>query len=144
MNMEPIVVEAEYEAPIEVVWTALTDPAQMPRWFFEPIAEFRPEVGFETRFTVRADGNDYVHDWRVAEVTPPKRMVLSWRYDGLPGDSTVTWELSETDGGTALRLTHKILEPFPQDDPAFHRETGLSGWKYFLQESLKAFLERPA
>ena len=141
-HTDPVVVEQTFDAPIATVWQAITDPAQMPRWFFEPIADFEPPVGFETQFTVNADGRDYQHLWKVIDVVPESRIVYDWRYGGYPGNSTVTWELSETPAGTTLRLTHRGHETFPQDVPAFDREQGLAGWRYFIHESLKAFLEQ--
>jgi len=76
------------------------------------------------------------------EVVPAKKISYGWQYGGYPGNSTVTWELSETTGGTKLKFTHEITEAFPQDDPMFSREAGDAGWGYFVCESLKGFLER--
>ena len=139
---EPIVVEQVFNAPISVVWKAITDTDQMRRWFFETMTNFEPAVGFQTQFNVRVEDQDYPHQWKVTDVVPEKRIVYDWRYGGYPGDSSVTWELSETPHGTKLTLTHKGIETFPQDDPMFSRESGQAGWGYFLHESLKAFLER--
>ena len=139
---EPIVVEQIFNAPISVVWKAITDTDQMRRWFFETMTNFEPAVGFQTQFNVRVEDQDYPHQWKVTDVVPEKRIVYDWRYGGYPGDSSVTWELSETPHGTKLTLTHKGIETFPQDDPMFSRESGHAGWGYFLHESLKAFLER--
>ena len=139
---EPIVVEQIFNAPISVVWKAITDTDQMRRWFFETMTNFEPAVGFQAQFNVRVEDQDYPHQWKVTDVVPEKRIVYDWRYGGYPGDSSVTWELSETPHGTKLTLTHKGIETFPQDDPMFSRESGQAGWGYFLHESLKAFLER--
>lgn len=141
-NPEPIVVEQTFDAPIAAVWKAITDKSQMPQWYFEPIAEFEPRVGFETKFTVNAEGQDYEHLWKVIEVIPERRLAYDWRYTGIPGDSTVTWELSETALGTTLRFTHSGIETFPQDNPVFKREVGVAGWEYLIDESLRAFVER--
>jgi uncharacterized protein YndB with AHSA1/START domain len=141
-NAEPIVVERTYRAPIASVWRAITDETEMPLWFFEPIRSFRPELGSETRFTVHNEGRDYVHAWKVTEVIPGKKIAYDWRYPGIPGESVVVWELSETADGTRLRLTHTGVETFPQDgDPAFLVESGRAGWNHFLGERLKAHLE---
>ncbi len=139
---EPIVVEQIFNAPISVVWKAITDPDQMRRWFFETMTNFEPAVGFQTQFNVRVEDQDYPHQWKVTDVVPEKRIVYDWRYGGYRGDSSVTWELSETPHGTKMTLTHKGIETFPQDDPMFSPESGQAGWGYFLHESLKAFLER--
>ncbi len=139
---EPIVVEQIFNAPISVVWKAITDPDQMRRWFFETMTNFEPAVGFQTQFNVRVEDQDYPHQWKVTDVVPEKRIVYDWRYGGYPGNASVTWEMAETLHGTKLTLTHKGIETFPQDDPMFSRESGQAGWGYFLHESLKAFLER--
>lgn len=142
VKMEPIVVEQTFRAPIAVVWKAITDTDQMRQWFFGAITEFEPELGFRTQFTVRSGDRDYAHLWNVTEVVSERKIAYDWRYGGVPGDSSVTWELSETADGTKLTLTHAGIETFPQDDPVFSRESGQAGWGYFLHDSLKAFLER--
>ena len=142
MKAEPIVVEQTFEVPIEAVWRAITEKEQMCQWFFEAIPEFEPVPGFQTQFNVRAENTDYLHLWRLKEVVPHEKIVYEWRYGGISGDSSVTWELSETTEGTKLKLTHDGIESFPQDDPAFKREVGQAGWDYFVRQSLKNYLER--
>jgi uncharacterized protein YndB with AHSA1/START domain len=140
-STEPIVVEQTFDAPIEKVWEAVTDADQMRQWFFEPIETFEPRIGFQTRFTVEADGREYLHLWKITEVKPPHKIVYNWRYGGHPGDSFVTWELSDEGEGTKLTVTHDGTHTFPRDDPAFTRESGQNGWEYFIQQRLKAFVE---
>ena len=142
MNESPIVVEQTYNVPIAVVWRAITDKDQMRQWYFEAMTDFVPEVGFETEFDVQHEGQTYPHQWKVTEVVPEKRIAYGWRYGGLPGDSTVSWDLSETPDGTRLRLTHEGFETLSQDDPTVGREGCEAGWSYFLHQSLKAFLEQ--
>lgn len=62
-NADPIIVEQILDAPAAAVWKAITDPAQMCQWFFEPIADFEPVVGFETEFVVRVEGRTFPHQW---------------------------------------------------------------------------------
>jgi uncharacterized protein YndB with AHSA1/START domain len=139
--IEPIIVEQTFRAPIEPVWRAITDPEQMRKWFFEPIAEFRPESGFATRFVVRSGDIEYPHLWRVTQAIAPTRLVYEWSYEGFPGESFVAWDLAETSDGTRLRLTHTGIDSFPQDNPAFTRKSCEAGWNWFLCDRLKAFLE---
>jgi hypothetical protein len=54
----------------------------------------------------------------------------------------VTFELFKEGDGTRLRLTHIVLKDFPDDIPEFKRESGLAGWRYFLGERLKAYLQK--
>ena len=136
----PIVVEHTFKASVERVWRAITDGKEMPRWFFEQIAEFRPERGFETKFVVHNEGKDYLHHWRVTEVIPQAKIVYDWLYPDFPGASFVVWELSKDGDGARLKLTHSGVSTFPQTDPAFSRESCHGGWEYFFGR-LKTFVE---
>ena len=140
-DVEPIIVEETYAVGAPVVWKAITDPAQMTKWYFEPIERFQPEVGFETRFTITLDGTDYLHLWRVTEVDPGKKIAYRFDFEGYASEALVVWELLEVSGGTKLTLTETGWETLPQDNPIFSREAGVAGWTYFLKESLKQFLE---
>lgn len=138
---KPIVVSQTFDAPIEKVWQAITDRDQMIEWYFVEIESFKPETGFETRFTVKDGGRDFVHVWKVIAVSRGKRISYGWRYEGYPGDSLVTWDLSSQKGRTKLTFTHEGAETFPQGIPEFTRESGVSGWTYFIRQSLKKYLE---
>ncbi len=52
----------------------------------------------------------------------------------------MTFELSEQDGGTNLKLTHEVVETFQEDIPEFKREVGIGGWTYFITQSLPKYL----
>ena len=138
---EPIVVEQAFRASVNTVWKAITEADRMCQWFFEAIPEFEARVGFETQFNVRNDDRDFLHLWRVTDVEPPRLLRYNWTYEGYPGDSFVTFELREDDGAASLRRTHRVTESLPEDIPEFTRESGLAGWRYFIQEFLKKYLE---
>ncbi len=138
--VEQIIVEQTYDARPSDVWKAITERDRMRKWFFEPMQEFQPKVGFETEFNVHCEGVDYPHVWNVTEVIPEKRIAYGWRYGGYPGDSTVVWEMAPAGGGTKLTLTHTWHEAFPTDVEVFSRNSCEAGWKYFLQNSLKSYL----
>ena len=132
IDTSPIVTERVIAAPIPMVWRAISDGTEMPFWYFEQIMAFRPEPGFETRFTVSLEGTDYVHLWRVTEAEPEQKLSYTFNYDGFDGDAVVTWELDQMANGTRVRVTHRGLHTFPQDRDAFHREACAGGWDYFL------------
>ena len=137
----PIVVEATYHASAAEVWAALTEPDQMRDWYFQEMDDFEPSVGFKSRFVVNLDDKSYPHNWEVVESDPPRCLAYLWSYDDIPGEGKVTWELSEADGVTHLRLTNEILADFSVDDPHFTFDSCQSGWEFILQESLKIYLE---
>jgi len=61
MNNKPFVIERIYNAPIARVWKAITNKADMKKWYFD-LAEFKPEVGFEFQFLGGAEGsNIYIY-----------------------------------------------------------------------------------
>lgn len=140
---EPIVVEQSFPVSRESVWKAVTDPELMRQWYFEPMEDFRPEVGFETRFEVESGGRVFRHLWEVTEVVPRQVLTYTWRYDGYPGLGATEWKLLEIPGGTKLVLTCNGIESFPQEIPEFTRASCQAGWEYFLRDRLCAFLGRP-
>ena len=136
---EPLVLERVFDAPIALVWKALTDKDDVKQWYFH-IPDFAPVVGHEFGFDVEHKGVQYLHRCRVTEVIPQKRLAYTWRYQGHAGDSLVTFELFAQGGKTRLRLTHEGLETFPQT-AAFARANFLQGWTEIVGTSLKRFVE---
>ena len=49
---DPVIITQEFAAPLETVWSAITEVAQMRHWFLGSIPAFEPRVGFETEFIV--------------------------------------------------------------------------------------------
>lgn len=141
MENKPFVIERIFHASIETVWKAITDKNDMKQWYFD-LAEFKPEVGFEFRFEGGPDeGTRYLHVCVVTEVLEGKKLTYSWRYDGYPGISFVTFELFPEADKTRLLLTHAGLESFPASIPDFAKENFVEGWTEIIGTSLKSFLE---
>lgn len=138
---QAIVVEQAFDVSRETLWQAITDHQQMVQWFFDNIPDFKAEVGFETQFNVNAGERDYFHLWKITEVTPQQKIVYDWRYRDILGVGRVTFEIFEEGNGSLLRLTNEGLDSFPQDLPEFAPESCIGGWKYFVQGTLKRFLE---
>ena len=134
----PIVKEVLLDASPSRVWSALTDKNEMKQWYFD-LKEFKPEVGFEFDFTVEHEGRKWVHLCRVTEAVPNKKLSYTWRYEGIAGDSLLTFELIPEGAKTRLRLTHSGLETFPTDIPGLEVENFNVGWGHFI-ESIKKYL----
>ena len=140
MNTEPFVIEQTYSAPLESVWSALTDVNKMRKWYFN-VDDFKPEVGFTFHFSGEDKGVTFLHECIVKEVMPGKKISYSWRYLNFEGYSLVTFELFDEGGKTRLKLTHAGLETFPADNPSFARTSFAGGWTYITDTSLKNYLE---
>jgi len=141
-NIEPIIKEALLNAPVSKVWTALTDKNEMKKWYFD-LAEFIPEIGFEFRFSGGKDeNNQYLHICEITEVIANKKIAYSWRYDGYPGISYVTFELISEGNKTRLRLTHEGIESFGDENPDLAKENFVEGWEAIIKKNLKKFIEK--
>jgi uncharacterized protein YndB with AHSA1/START domain len=136
---EPLVLERVFDAPVELVWRALTDSDDMRHWFFD-VREFEARAGFEFQFTGGDGKTQYLHRCRVTDAIPEKRLAYTWRYEGYAGESLVTFELFGEGRRTRLRLTHTGLETFP-GVAAFAKANFLAGWTEIVGSSLKRFVE---
>jgi len=141
MKNEPFVIERTYNAPVATVWKAISNNDDMQHWYFK-LAEFKPEVGFEFRFSGGSKEKTYEHICKVTEVIPGKKLSYSWRYEGYEGNSCVTWELFEEGDQTRLKLTHEGLETFPQNNPDFAVASFAAGWTHITGVSLKGYVEK--
>src|SRR4051795_9988583 len=87
-----------YDAAIDDVWDALTNPERIPRWFLPVSGDLR--VGGRYQLQGNAGGE-------ITECEPPRRLPLTWEFGG--GASVVTLDLSEAGGGdTELVLRHAV------------------------------------
>jgi uncharacterized protein YndB with AHSA1/START domain len=136
---EPLIVERTFNAPVAKVWNAITDVDEMRQWYFE-LKEFKPEVGFEFEFVVEHEGNTFHHLCKITEVIPQKKIAYTWRYQGQPGDSLVTFELLGEGNKTRVKVTHTGLETFPKT-PAYARKNFEAGWTAIIGTELKKFVE---
>ena len=91
-----ITVTRTYQAPVEDVWDACTNPERIPRWFLPISGELR--VGGRYQLEGNAAGT-------IERCDPPRSFTATWEYGG-----DVSWvELrlsSEPDGGTRFELEH--------------------------------------
>ncbi len=132
--------EVVIEAPVSRVWKALTDKEHMKQWGLV-IAEFEPEVGFEFEFEGGTEGRVYRHLCKVTEVIPEKKLAYTWRYDGYPGDSLVTFELFAERDKTRLKLTHSGVDSFATAHPDLSRDNFDKGWTDIVHVLIKNFVE---
>ena len=141
MNKAPFIMERTFDAPVQLVWQAITEKEQMKQWYFD-LEEFKPEPGFEFRFSAGSEEKQYLHVCQVKEVIPFRKISYSWVYDGYPGYSVVSFELFEEGNKTRVKLTHEGLESFPSDIPDFARKNFEDGWLHIIGTSLRDFVER--
>jgi len=139
MKPETVVIERILNAPVAVVWKAISNVEDMRKWYFG-LESFKAEKGFRFEFTAGADDVQYKHLCEVTEAVPEKLLAYSWKYDGYPGSSLVTWELEAQGDKTVLRIIHTGLESFAANGVHFAPQSFSGGWTHFA-DALKAYLE---
>ncbi|MEJ7738845.1 MAG: SRPBCC domain-containing protein [Chitinophagaceae bacterium] len=142
MKNNLIVLERLFDVPTKRVWKALTDSNEMKNWYFN-LKSFKAQVGFQFQFRGGHDERiQYLHLCEITEVVPNKKLSYSWRYDGYPGVSFVTFELFDQGNKTLLKLTHSGIETFPIENPDFALHNFENGWNEILNKSLRNHLEK--
>jgi uncharacterized protein YndB with AHSA1/START domain len=132
--------EIDIDVPRATVWRALTEAEFTRRYFHATQVESDWQVGSRVRFLYE-DGRVAV-EGEVIAVDAPARLSFTWlvRYDTAAqaeGTTLVTYELSEIDAGTRLRVIHEGFVPGSVLLPRIS-----AGWPDIL-DGLKALLEAP-
>lgn len=122
--------------PPEKVWRALTEPALLAQWLLPTDLEL--SVGRPFRFKAEpTQWWDGIVDSEVIELEAGRRLKYAWRTAGPKGlDSTVTWTLMPTAGGTRLCLEHAGFRP----DNAFAFDGAGKGWQRNVTEAMTTVL----
>jgi uncharacterized protein YndB with AHSA1/START domain len=84
---------------IDIVWTALTDPAKVDSWFPSRFT-FDAKLGGEIRFSGDPNTDDLIGE--VLAYEPPTHFAFTW------GDSEVRFELTAHDDSTRFVLTNLL------------------------------------
>lgn len=137
----PVVVAYKVNTTVQKAWSAITDLSEMRQWYFDQINEFKPEVGFKTKFVVHVEDRTFTHLWEVTEVIPKQRITYNWKYLEYPGSGDVTFELIPSQKSLMIKLITTVIENYPDHIPEFKRESCIQGWEYFIGQNLKTYLE---
>lgn len=109
-----IVMTRRFDAPLALVFDALTKPELLKRWLHGPegwslpVCEIDLRVGGTFRYVWRGpDGSEMGMAGVFREIAPPARMVHTELFDEdwTGGETLVTTELEEQDGRTTLTTT---------------------------------------
>jgi uncharacterized protein YndB with AHSA1/START domain len=103
-------IERRLEHSVERVWRAVSEPAELARWFVAPV-HWRPALG-EVFEGAGARGE-------ITELAPPRLLAWSWR------DELFRFELSPEGDGCLLAFTHVF------DDRALGAQHA-AGWEIYL------------
>jgi uncharacterized protein YndB with AHSA1/START domain len=140
-EVRTVLIRRRYDAPVEDVWEACTEPERLSRWFLPVSGDLR--VG--GRFSLQGNAGG-----EILRCEPPRLLTVTWVYGDLPADE-VELRLSDGgDGATVLELEHalaartleldgRLLDRFLNDP-----QTGLwgvpTGWEMPLVHALPRYL----
>ena len=94
------VLRRTYDAPIEDVWAACTEPERLDRWFLAVTGDLR-EGG---RFTLAGNAGG-----EIVRCEPPRRLELMWIYGDRPVDEVRLRLETAGDGATLLEIEHATV-----------------------------------
>jgi len=98
--------QRDYDAPIDDVWDALTDPERIGRWFLPISGDYR--LGGRYQFEGNAGGE-------IVACERPHRLKVTWVYGEVTSDADISElevRLSTVEGGaTRFELEHTAIVP---------------------------------
>ena len=147
---DTIVLKIEIAAPPERVFKALTDSAEIVQWFNNaecPVKVWQMDARLGGRYcyetdqskTVVVNGIDtFKCHGEITEFDPPRLLAYTWIsnwHNDKQKTTVVRWELTPSNIGTVVKMTHSGLANEPKA-----REEYRGGWPSLLK-NLKTFTE---
>jgi uncharacterized protein YndB with AHSA1/START domain len=116
----------------QIVFDAFTTPEGIAQWWGPDagpvlMAEADPRVGGRYRVRFRLlDSTEHESSGEFLEIVPPKRVVMSWRWEGRAeeGESRVEVTLKAVPEGTELTFVHSLLR---DEETRLSHEGGWAG-----------------
>jgi uncharacterized protein YndB with AHSA1/START domain len=130
--------ERIFNAPLEKVWRAYTDPKLVAQWWGRGnklvIERMEVERGGHWRYVEHSDEGVHGFEGRYREVTPPERIVQTFEWDGLPAHVIViTTTFEELGDGRTKLVALSLFHTKEERDGMLH-----SGMEGGLNESYAA------
>ena len=97
-----VVLRRSYDAPIEDVWDACSDPDRLKRWFLPVSGDLR--LGGRFQIEGNAGGE-------ILRCEPPRLLAVSWVYADNPADEVELRLAPGPGGATVLELEHVSAPP---------------------------------
>jgi uncharacterized protein YndB with AHSA1/START domain len=148
-DRDAIIAEIDISAPPSRVFEALTNPAQLLRWFNDascPVKLWQMDARlggsycYETgKGTHMVNGVDeFTIHGEITEIDPPRLLVYTWIanwHRDKNMKTMVRWDLAPTESGTHVKVTHSGLAQEPEASADYS-----GGWTSVV-EKLKQFTE---
>lgn len=131
---QEIVITREFDAPRELVFKVITDPALVPQWWgprrlTTEVDKMDVRPGGQWRFVHRdAEGNTYGFHGVYHEILAPERIIDTFEFEGLPETGHVTLEtmrLETLPGGRTRMTTQSVYQSVMDRDAVL--QSGMEG-----------------
>jgi uncharacterized protein YndB with AHSA1/START domain len=127
------VIRCHYDAAIEDVWNAWTEPDRLNRWFLQVSGDLRPGGTFQ--FEGNAHGE-------IVRCERPRLLAVTWIYGDMPVDEVELRLTPGENGGTTVEIEHATVSTFVEwEGQQVDVISGVgSGWEVPLAYALPAYL----
>jgi uncharacterized protein YndB with AHSA1/START domain len=127
-----ILLSTTLDASPAAIWAALTEEAQIHRWWGDHVAlDPRPGGRFRERWS-DGGGGVVVTTGEVVRVEPGELLELTWADEGWDVTTRVRFTLEPLDEGTRLVLEHQGWSDFPADEREEVMADHAAGWQRHL------------
>lgn len=114
-------VERIFDAPRDLVWKASTDPRLVGKWWGRgnrlDVEQLDVKPGGRWRFVEHAPDGTTGFEGRFREVAPPKRLVQTFEWDGMPGHVLVnTVEFQDLGDGRTKVVSTSLFHSTAERD----------------------------
>ena len=115
-------IEREFDAPRDVVFRTMTDPALIPEWWgprgsTAVVDQMDVRQGGRWRFVFREeDGSELGFHGTYREVSPPERLVQTFEWEGMPGHVSVETATFEDLGDRTRLVTTTVFHTTEERD----------------------------
>ncbi len=131
--------EAFLAAPLDRVWTAISEPAQLQEWFAEPTYPLTPGGEGTLRFRFD-DGSEISQPILIVAADPPNRFAFRWNSHAADParpvadqpSTLVEITLVEEADGTRIRIVESGFEALPDDVRDTSLRENTQGWNDIL------------
>lgn len=138
--MEEVIVTQLLDVPVDKVWNALSQEAELKKWYF-PVQDYAFEEGKEFSFYESDDSHLFLHRCKFISIIPQRLIEYTWEHPShSKGISILKWETEPQDEKTLVRLTHSGIENFADGGAAFSKTNYEMGWNAIVKTTLRNYL----
>lgn len=138
--MNPIIVTYLFDSPLDKVWNALSQEAELKKWYF-PVRNYQFTVGEEFSFYESEDSHKFFHQCIFLNIKPKQVIEYSWAHpEQSTGKSVVKWEMNVEGQKTRVTLTHTGVENFADAGDTFSVANFEMGWNAIVKNMLRNYL----